>query len=189
MRTTMVILLICALVQTTAFGELTKHDLEEIQKVIKEEISDSEQRTSIKLTEINSEIKVIKTDIQGVKDRLGDTHGLVIAVIALIGVTIIIASALTYAAGKLGSALTEMQKVDSNLEALRALVKETNKLIEQDTAENKETNNLLSEYTKNVEEQNAFLEHIQAKIEELATRVGEATDEPSNDPIAHAPAD
>ena len=37
MRTTMLILLICVLTQATAFGELTKEDLEAIQKVVKEE--------------------------------------------------------------------------------------------------------------------------------------------------------
>ena len=46
MRTTMLILLICGLTQAATFGELTKQDLAEIQKVVKEEISDSEQRTS-----------------------------------------------------------------------------------------------------------------------------------------------
>ena len=102
MRTTMLILLICILTQTAGFGELTKQDLEAIQKVVKEEISKSEQRTAIKLAEINTEIKVIKTDIKGVKDRLDDTQGLVIAVIALIAVIVGVASAMTYAAGKLG---------------------------------------------------------------------------------------
>ena len=56
MRTTMLVLLICVLTQATAFGELTKQDLEAIQKVVKEEISKSEQRTGIKLAEINTEI-------------------------------------------------------------------------------------------------------------------------------------
>ena len=148
MRTIMLILLICILTQTAAFGELTKQDLEAIQKVVKEEISKSEQRTGIKLAEINTEIKVIKTDIKGVKDRLGDTHKLVIAIIASIGVIIILGSAMTYAAGKLGGAITEMQKVDSNLEALRALNKKTNELVEENTAEEKERNRLLGEYTK-----------------------------------------
>ena len=64
MRTTMLALLICVLTQATAFGELTTQDLEAIQKVVKEEISDSEQRTASKLTEINTEIKVIKPTLK-----------------------------------------------------------------------------------------------------------------------------
>ena len=100
MRTTMLILLICVLTQATAFGELTKQDLEAIQKVVKEEVSDSEQRTGIKLAEINTETKVIQTDIQGVKDRLDDTHRLVVTLIALIGGTMITALALIYGAKK-----------------------------------------------------------------------------------------
>ena len=186
MRTTMLILLICALTQIAAFGELTKEDLEAIQKVVKEEISESEQRTASTLAGINTEIanikteiKVIKTDIKGVKDRLGDTHTLVIAIIASIGVIIILGSAMTYAAGKLGSAITEIRKIYASND-------ETKELIKQDTAANEEINRLLSEYTKRHEEQNANLADIQAKIEEL---LEEVTDEPSNDPIAHAPAD
>ena len=51
MRTTMLISLICTLTQNAAFGELTKQDVEAIQKVVKDEIAASEQRTSIKLAE------------------------------------------------------------------------------------------------------------------------------------------
>ena len=95
MRTTMLVLLICVLTQTIAFAELTKQDLDEIQKVVKEEISASEQRTDIKLADINTEIKVIQTDIKGVKDRLGDIHRLVLVLIGLIGGTMVIAVAMT----------------------------------------------------------------------------------------------
>ena len=182
MRTTMLVLLICILTQTAGFGELTKQDLEEIQKVVKEEISDSEQRTAIKLAEINSDIKVIKTDIQGVKDRLDDTHALVVAVIALIAVVIGVASAMTYAAGKLGSAIGEMQKVHASND-------ETKELIKQDTAAKKETNRLLSEYTKQKEEENEYLAHMQVIIEEVKTLTEEMKGELNNDPMTHAPAD
>ena len=182
MRTTMLILLICILTQTAAFGELTKQDLEAIQKVIKEEISDSEQRTDIKLAEINTEIKVIKTDIKGVKDRIGDIRGLVIGVIGLIAVIVGVASAMTYAAGKLGSAIGEIQKVHASND-------ETKELIKQDTAANNETNRLLSEYTEQVEGQNAQLARMQAGMQEIQTLTEEMKDELTTDPIAHASAD
>ena len=140
MRTIMLILLICILTQATGFGELTKQDLEAIQKVVKEEISDSEQRTDIKLAEINTEIKVIKTDIKGVKDRVDDIHGLAIAVIGLLALMVIIASAVTYAAGKLGSAITEIQKVHTSND-------ETKELLAQNTEARKEQNRLVDQYT------------------------------------------
>ena len=193
MRTTMLILLICILTQTAGFGELTKQDLEAIQKVVKEEISKSEQRTAIKLAEINTEIKVIKTDIKGVKDRLDDTQGLVIAVIALIAVIVGVASAMTYAAGKLGSAIGEIQKVHASNDETKELMaqnteakNEQNRLIEENTAEEKEKNRLLGEYTKRHEEQNALYAGIQAKVEEV---LEELRDETSNDTVAHTPAD
>ena len=80
---------------------------------------------------------------------------------------------------KVAGALTEIQKVHASND-------ETKELIKLDTASNEETNRLFSEYTKRHEEQNAHLAGIQAKIEEL---LEESRDEPSNDPIAHAPAD
>ena len=116
------IVMFLALVSTPVFSELTKEDLSEIQKVVKEEISDSEQRTGIKLAEINTEIKVIKTDINGVKDRLDDTHRLVLVLIALIGGTMAIALAMTYAARKLAGAMTEMQKLQTQLEEIERLI-------------------------------------------------------------------
>ena len=182
MRMTVVILLIFVLAQTAVFGELTKEDLEEIRKVVKEEISASEQRTGIKLAEINTEIKVIKTDINGVKDRLGDTHRLVLVLIALIGGTMAIAVAMTYAARKLAGAMTEMQKVHASAD-------ETNELIKEDIAANNETNRFLSEYAERVEEQNAHLADLRAHIEEMKTNIENSTEEPSNGSISHAPAD
>ena len=182
MHTTMLILLICVLTQVTAFGELTKQDLEAIQKVVKEEISDSEQRTDIKLTEINTEIKVIQTDIQGVKDRIGDIRGLVIGVIGLIAIIVVVASAMTHAAGKLGGTMTKIQKIYASNDETQALIK-------LDTAAKEETNRLLSEYTKRHEEQNAHLADIQAKLNEMATFIKESIDESNESPIAHAPAD
>ena len=118
------IVMFLALVSTPVFSELTKEDLSEIQKVVKEEISDSEQRTGIKLAEINTEIKVIKTDINGVKDRLDDTHRLVLVLIALIGGTMAIAVAMTYAARKLAGTMTEMQKLQTQLEETERLIEE-----------------------------------------------------------------
>ena len=102
------IVLLFTFVSTPVFSELTKEDLSEIRKAVKEEISESEQRTTMKLAEIDAEIKVIKTDIKGVKDRLGDTQGFVIAVLALIGAAILLGTALTYSAAKLGSAMAGM---------------------------------------------------------------------------------
>ena len=125
---------------------------------------------------------MIKTDIKGVKDRLDDTHALVITVIALIGAIIIIASAMTYAAGKLGTNATQLDKIFASND-------ETKELLKQDTAATKETNSLLSEHTIKTEEYNAHLARLQAHIEELQALIEEARDEPSNDPIAHAPAD
>ena len=171
MRTTMLIAFICSIMQTIVFGELTEQDLEAIQKVVKEEISKSEQRTSDKFAAINTELgniktetRVIQTDIKGVKDRLDDTHGLVIAIIASIGIVVIIASAMTYTAAKLGSASAELGKAHATFN---------------------ETNRLLEEYTKQREQ---FNEHL-ANIEALRTLIEEFMDEPSNNPTAQAPAD
>ena len=161
MRTTMLILLICTLTQNAAFGELTKQDVEVIQKVVKDEIAASEQRTSIKLAEINTEIKVIKTDINGVKDRLDDTHRLVLVLIALIGGTMAIAAAMTYAARKLAGAMTETQKHTESIK----------------------------EHTERIEAQNAHLADLRAYIEVLNANIENSTEEPSNDSISHAHAD
>ena len=182
MRTTMLIVFICSAMQTIVFGELTEQDLEAIQKVVKEEISTSEQRTAIKLAEINAEIKVVKTDIQGVKDRLDDTQGLVIAVIALIAVIVGVASAMTYAAGKLGSTIGELRKIYASTD-------ETNELIKQDTAAKNEINRLLSEHTTKTEVFTEDITRLQARIEELQSLIEEARGELNTSPTAEAPAD
>ena len=83
---------------------------------------------------------MIKTDINGVKDRLDDTHRLVLVLIALIGGTMAIAVAMTYAARKLAGAMTEMQKHTERVEAqnahladLRAYIEEMNANLENST--------------------------------------------------------
>ena len=121
---------------------------------------------------------------------------MVLTVIGLIAAIIIIASAMTYTAGKLGSAIGEIQKVHASNDETKELLaqnteakNEQNRLIEENTTEEKERNRLLGEYTKRQEEQNTHFADIQAKIEALATLVGEAIDEERNEPIAHAPAD
>ena len=189
MRAIVLILLICLLAQTAAFSELTKDDLEAIQKIVKAEIAASEQRTGDKLTAINTEIaniktdiKVVKTDVQGVKDRLGDIRGLVIGVIGLIAIIIVAASAVTYAAGKLGATAAQLDKIYASNDR-------TNELIEQDTETRQETNRLLDEYTKQKEQFNEEVANIETHLEELRSLIKEAVDEGSNDPTAHAPAD
>ena len=189
MRITMLILLICILTQTAGFGEMTKQDLEEIQKVVKEEISESEQRRDSKFADINTEIKVIQTDIKGVKDRLDDTNRLVLTLIFLIAGSMIFALGLIYSAKKLAGAMTAMAKLDSNLDGVSDGVKQSNELLKQDTAEQKETNRLLNEYTKKQEEYNMLFANIQAKIEELVRLTEESRDESSDDTMTHAPAD
>lgn len=189
MRTTMLVLLICVLTQTTAFAELTKQDLDEIQEVVKEEISASEQRTGIKLADIKTEIRVIQTDIKGVKDRLGDTHRLVLVLIGLIGGTMVIAVAMTYAARKLAGAIDEIQKVHASNDETKELLKKNTEARNEYTEEVREANNRLRRQEELREEQNAHLADMQKAVDELRRLIAESTDEPTNDPIAHAPAD
>ena len=112
-----------------------------------------------------------------------------IAVIALIAVIIGVASAMTYAAGKLGSAIPEFRKLHTSNNELSELLEqnteaknEQNRLIEQYTAEQKETNSHLSEQTELREKIEAHLADLQSKMEELQEHM-------RNNPIAHAPAD
>ena len=196
MRTTMLVLLICILTQTATFSELTKDDLEAIQKVVKDEIAASEQRTASKLAainteiaNINTEIKVIKTDIQGVKDRVGDIYGLVIAVIALIGGIIAIAIVMTNTAAKLGAAMTKIDKAHASANEIKELLKQNTESRNESTAEVREANRILGEYREKQDEQNKLYAEITAKLDALRTLVEEESDEPTNDTIAHVPAD
>ena len=189
MRTIMLVLLICVFTQTTAFAELTKQDLDEIQKVVKEEISASEQRTDIKLADINTEIKVIQTDIKGVKDRLDDTHRLVLVLIGLIGGTMVIAVAMTYAARKLAGAIDEIQKVHASNDETKELLKKNTEARNEYTEEVREANNLLRKQDELREEIKSQLANLQTHTDELKRLIEEPRDESTNDPIAHAPAD
>lgn len=134
MRTTMLVLLICVLTQITAFAELTKQDLDEIQKVVKEEISASEQRTDIKLADINTEIKLVRKDIDAVNQRIDavnqrvdDVHRLVTGILAMIAVIVVVATAMTYAAKQLSSAMTEQSKSRGAVEKMSELLESNTK--------------------------------------------------------------
>lgn len=164
------IVLFIALASTPVYSELTEEDLSEIQKVVKEEISVSEQRTTMKLAEINTEIKVIKTDIKGAKDRLSDTHTLVIAVITLIGVIIIIATAMTYAATKFGSLMPQIDKLlKSNDEIFTSFG---------------ELRTLLAQYTEVTNERKKINEDLAALLAKMEGTLAER-----NNQTPHVPAD
>ena len=179
MRTTMLVLLICILTQTAGFGELTKQDLEAIQKVVKEEIFESEQRTGIKLAEINTEIKLVRKDIDAanqridaVNQRVDDVHRLVTGIFAMIAVIVVVATAMTYAAKQLSGAMTEHSKS-------RGAVEKMNELLEPNTKSREENNRLLAESIAQREELNTRIEELQAVLQssearflELAEQVG-----------------
>ena len=189
MRAIVLILLICVLAQTTAFGELTKDDLEAIQKVVQAEIAASEQRTSTKLAAINTEIKVIQTDIKGVKDRLRDTHGTVIAVIGLIGGAILLGTALTYAAAKIGSGIADLRKLKTSNDQTNELLKQNTKARNEYTAEVREVNNRLRRQEQLRDEQNVRLANMQKAMDRLNAQTEELKGELTDDPTEHAPAD
>ncbi len=88
---------------TPAIAELTQADLQAIREIVKQEITASEARTDLKLEKINTQIAVIKTEITAINRRLDFTQTLIIAVIASIGIMVVLATAMTYLGSKLGN--------------------------------------------------------------------------------------
>ena len=82
-----------------------------------------------------------------------------------------------------------MREVNSSLEALKAITRETQELLKQDTAAKQKTNSLLSEYTEKIEERNEHLAVMEAAINEIQRLIEELREESTDGPIAHAPAD
>ena len=132
-----VFIVILFLVASPVISELTQEDLQAIRTIVKE----SEARTDLKLAEINTEIKIIKTEIKGVEKRLDNLHTLLIAIIGTTGVIVILATAVTYAAARLGNTYNKLQELsdlikrntevtEKDLEELQAFHEATNKIIE-----------------------------------------------------------
>ena len=82
MKTLVTFLIFC--VTLSAFGELTKEDLEDIRKIVKEEGSHVNRR------------------IDDMNKRIDDMKGLIYALIALTGVAIIVPPTVVYAVNKNG---------------------------------------------------------------------------------------
>ena len=108
---------------TTAFAELTEDNLQAIREIVKQEITASEARTDLKLekikTEINgikTEIAVIKTEINAINKRLDFMQNLIIAVIASIGIMVVLATAMTYLGSKLGNMIPKINDLLKLLE-------------------------------------------------------------------------
>ena len=87
---------------TPAIAELTQADLQAIREIVKQEITASEARTDLKLEKINTQTAVIKTEITAINKRLDFMQTLIIAVIASVGIMVVLAPAMTYLGSKLG---------------------------------------------------------------------------------------
>ena len=85
-----------------AIAELTQADLQAIREIVKQEITASEARTELNLKKINTQIAVIKTEITAINKRLDFMQTLIIAVIASVGIMVVLATAMTYLGSKLG---------------------------------------------------------------------------------------
>ena len=73
------------------FGELTKDDLEDIRKIVKEEAS-----------HVNRRVDEMNKRIDDMNKRIDDMKGLIYALIALTGVAIIVPPTVVYAMNKNG---------------------------------------------------------------------------------------
>ena len=101
---------------TPAIAELTQADLQAIRAIVKQEITASEARNDLKLEKINTQIAVIKTEITAINKRLDFMHTLIIAVIASVGIMVVLATAMTYLGSKLGNIIP---KIDDLVQSLK----------------------------------------------------------------------
>ena len=89
MKLHVAVILLCLLFTLSASSELTKQDLEDIRKIVKEEISH-------------------------VNKRIDDMKGLIYALIALTGVAIVVPPAVVYAMNRTGKANHTAPPIESN---------------------------------------------------------------------------
>ena len=101
---------------TPAIAELTQADLQAIRAIVKQEITASEARNDLKLEKINTQIAVIKTEITAINKRLDFMQTLIIAVIASVGIMVVLATAMTYLGSKLGNIIP---KIDDLVQSLK----------------------------------------------------------------------
>ena len=101
---------------TPAIAELTQADLQAIRAIVKQEITASEARTDLKLEKINTQFAVIKTEITAINKRLDFMQTLIIAVIASVGIMVVLATAMTYLGSKLGNIIP---KIDDLVQSLK----------------------------------------------------------------------
>ena len=134
-------IVILFLVASPVISKLTQEDLQAIRTIVKE----SETRTDLKLAEINTEIKVIKTEIKGVEKRLDNLHTLLIAIIGTTGVIVILATAVTYAAARLGNTYNKLQEVSD-------LIKRNTEVTEKDLEELHAFHETIDKIIKTLEE-------------------------------------
>ena len=99
-----------------AIAELTQADLQAIREIVKQEITASETRTDLKLEKINTQIAVIKTEITAINKRLDFMQTLIIAVIASVGIMVVLATAMTYLGSKLGNIIPRIDDIVQLLE-------------------------------------------------------------------------
>ena len=100
---------------TPAIAELTQTDLQAIRAIVKQEITASEARTDLKLEKINTQIAVIKTEITAINKRLDFMQTLIIAVIASVGIMVVLATAMTYLGSKLGNIIPKIDDIVQSL--------------------------------------------------------------------------
>ncbi len=98
------ILLVLSFGFATAFGELTKEDLEAIRSIVNDEIAKSE--------------KTINAQITGIDKRLGDMKAMMIALMALIVVAVTAPAAIMYKRDNQRQ-VTSQQQVANEMDAKR----------------------------------------------------------------------
>lgn len=118
MKNLLVIGALLLLNSTLSFGELTQADLQAIREIVKQEVSLSESRINGEIAVLKIEVKRLDNRINDVHQRLDDMHGLLVALFATIGILIILATAMTYLASKIGAIMPMIKDTADMLNTL-----------------------------------------------------------------------
>lgn len=143
---------------TPAIAELTQADLQAIRAIVKQEVAASEARNDLKLEKINTQIAVIKTEITAINKRLDFMQTLIIAVIASVGIMVVLATAMTYLGSKLGNIIPKMDRLEMD----RLKIEDLLKLLIDHIEDNKNNITKMEEIVTRVDAQIAELHTLNA---------------------------
>ncbi|MDE0018922.1 MAG: hypothetical protein OXU51_22270 [Candidatus Poribacteria bacterium] len=91
MKTILALSILLSLIALPALGELTEADLNEIRLIVKDEIDASEKRFDVKIQALETEMKAhITQQIDSLKTPVAWLIGILVAMIALIGIPLVV---------------------------------------------------------------------------------------------------